>query len=280
MTTTFDQLAAKVRPLLADPKPQLLTLSQLLTSKVQREQPVPWYVPNHYTEAEVTGIGELWNEVAQAVIPLLHDPDTTCRRQAIHVLSLAPSQHAHEAAIAALEDADWSVQTSALELLGDQQVHRAKAHMVPFLAHPSEDLRLHAIMSLGKLGSVELLERFNELFLNDPETAVQGWAAIVMAVLAPSHVQDRLFERICQPELNIFLLDGLINAIHMLGSRAFAPLFALLSRNEDVLWDRAAQVWIRFPGSEADEYLSAAALSATTPVQQRIAAIEQAREAK
>ncbi len=176
MGLSLAEMTRQVRPLLVSPKAHLIELSQLLTDPVERPQAVPWYVPNHYLAGRVVGIEDLWQEVAAAVAPLLADEETTCRRQAMHVLALAPSPHAVQGAIRVLGDSDWSVQTCAIDLLGDQRAYRAKTLIVPFLSHRLEDLRLHAVMSLGKLGYVELLDRFDELFRNDPQTAVQGWA--------------------------------------------------------------------------------------------------------
>ena len=161
----------------------------------------------------------------------LQNPKATTRRLAAEMLGRMETDSAIPALTHLISDPDPGVRTSAISSLGALRANFALQSIIQAFEDPEEPVREQALAATALLkpsATPVLLEKLNNLLINDPSLAVQMRAAITLAKLGSSepivskatnwlrspNTQTRLsalkmIEKI-SPELNHYFEPGLL----------------------------------------------------------------------
>jgi HEAT repeat protein len=166
------------------------------------------------------GVGSL---LGMQLIPLLDDPEAQVRAEVVRVLAATQDRQFLDPLRARLGDPDLQVQSRAIEAMGEIGTSDPPLieRLLGFLAAAQSQIRMHAVVSLGKLGNRSAVPGLIRS-LNDSNPQVRGLSAWSLGMLGD--------ERSLVPLLDLLEDEGehvrlhAYQAVSAFGSRAIPAL--------------------------------------------------------
>lgn len=184
-------LLDSIQELLDSPDLPVKVLRKALQSPNERPRPRPWsQLP--LLEEEAAGISSLFPKVARAAHPLIQSEDNELRYEAIQLLGLVPCGEVRELLIPVLQDPSSICRVEAVDGLAACPPSTASiTAVIALLDDPKAPVRLHAAAALGQMGATASIGPLRSALQNPQETSgVKQWAAHALAELGEATEPD------------------------------------------------------------------------------------------